>query len=451
MGTLVKVRCERTVRPMKTEPNTRTRKTTSRGRPQPTPVPFALARQSSPTPDPTRPPERTADSREQLLAMANGNSELECLVEFTESLAAEDSLSDNTIRTYAGFWALFEKWATSMSLPVLPTTTQAVGLYVAKMSKDGRKPGTITAHLAAITWMHTRAGWDSPTTDPWVTRVRAGAKRQHARDPEASPTVRAHPMSISELRRMIEAADQFLDGCRLAAPSHPARETLRLLVGAQFRALLLMSWFLGRRASELLEADISTLRREPETGAVWFTTKSQKMRPDGFGNKMEPISDPLICPARALHEWLELSEPHRNGVTRLFATPKVNPDGTVVLVDDITVEEEGWLRRHPLPNHASAADVGIHEAIGRAKGSNMTVKRYWRRLSRWMKVAGIQPQRSDRRLGTHSTRRGLVTELHAAGVDFVNISQHVGWTGIEMVQIYSDHESTESPLKKLDI
>ncbi len=72
-------------------------------------------------------------------------------------------------------------------------------------------------------------------------------------------------------------------------------------------------------------------------------------------------------------------------------------------------------------------------------------------LVKWMKLAGVTPQAPDRALRGHSMRRGIITELRAAGVDPRAVADHVGLATLDLVERYSDAPRTFNVLKVLDL
>ena len=48
-------------------------------------------------------------------------------------------------------------------------------------------------------------------------------------------------------------------------------------------------------------------------------------------------------------------------------------------------------------------------------------------------------------------RRGLVTELHKAGVGQLEIANHIGWADPNLIHTYSDHQSSTHPIERLGL
>ena len=88
-----------------------------------------------------------------------------------------DAKADNTRRAYASAWHSFQGWADSGGHPVLPSTPEAVALYLGHLAAAGRSMASIDQARAAISHIHVTAGMqkaDSPTRHPLVAEAMKG-------------------------------------------------------------------------------------------------------------------------------------------------------------------------------------------------------------------------------------------------------------------------------------
>lgn len=378
------------------------------------------------------------DSWAAMDAIAGENAELAELASRARSLVTVNTYSDNTINAYSGAWRRFETWCHEHELQALPASPMAVVLYIAHLDTRGKGKEALITARAAIAWRHAQHGFESPAAHHLVAEVSAGATRRRASAGEAKPVVRAHPLSVEELRTMMPVLPQV----RLKARPREA-DLIRLCLRSQ----LLAGWHLGRRGDELVRAEISWVHAEGD--GVRFTTTSEKRKPRGFSNVMMPTADETICPVRALQEWLEASAPYRNGVTRLWCDVKVGEDGEPMLVDvlgELIAERDPDGELPPSLQGESRAEV---EAKIRSNALTRVAAIFRARLQQWMTLAGIEPLSDDRRLSTHSARRGLTTSAREAGIDLEAIAGHVGWGSLEMAKLYSDHRPDGHPLDAL--
>ena len=428
--------CVRTVFTMTQPPRTTTRKTKT---------PKAVTRTVSSTVRPDAGEVRdlsltmleSSHVWEDLASMATANPSLLALVNRAKELATSGQLMDNSIGSYARLWLPFTKWCEVMGLVSLPASSATVLLYVACRSEQHRSPDTINSDLSAIRSYHLRAGFTNPADHAAVSMARHSVWRQFAA--EGGSKMKAHPLTLDEVRAMVDCLDEFL-----VRPSSLA-ELLRI----RLKAVLLVTWFAGRRLDEIARAEMVWLKKRD--GKHFLESDRQKMKKSGFSTSVDEVADKSICPWTALQAWLQASAPYRGDVQRIFAMPKFAPSGQIVLVDrisDVTQRKlaEGWQLGDP--TYPTMADF---EAKCRATGVAAGTQDLRYRLVKWMKFAGIQPESVNRSLNGHSMRRGLVTELRSAGADSQAIADHVGLATIELVEEYSDAVSKVSVLDVLDL
>ena len=98
-----------------------------------------------------------------------------------------DAKAANTRRSYASAWHRFQEWAEAGGHAVLPSTPQAVALYLGHLAATGRSIASVQQARSAISHFHAAAGMqkgDNPARHPVVAeavkgwRNRAPAPRQ---------------------------------------------------------------------------------------------------------------------------------------------------------------------------------------------------------------------------------------------------------------------------------
>jgi integrase len=374
---------------------------------------------------------------EELATMATENTSLLELVDRAKELATSGQLMDNSIKSYAGLWRPFTRWCDGMGLASLPACSATVLLYVAYRSGQHLSPDTISGDLSAIRSYHLRAGFTNPADHAAVSMARQSVARHHAA--HGASKKKAHPLTLEEVRSMVECLDQ------LPFQSPKVVELLRIRI----KAVLLIAWFAGRRLDEIARADLGWLKERD--GVLFLESNYQKMKRNGFSTPIEKIADRSLCPWTALQAWLDASAPFRGDVQRIFALPKVEASGEIMLKDTLydagqVKMAKGW--RVGDPRYPTKADF---EAKCRAEGLGVATRALRLKLIQWMKLAGIEPDSGDRGLSGHSMRRGLVTQLRSAGVDSRVIADHVGLATIDLVEAYSDAVSKVRVLDVLDL
>jgi hypothetical protein len=93
---------------------------------------------------------------------------------------AEAAHAASTRRAYASDWRRFTAWCSARGLETLPADPRSVAVFLA--AEAGAAPPTIGRRLAAIGWMHRRAGLPPPQTRPGataITEVLTGIRRSH--------------------------------------------------------------------------------------------------------------------------------------------------------------------------------------------------------------------------------------------------------------------------------
>ena len=88
-----------------------------------------------------------------------------------------DAKSENTRRAYTSAWQQFQVWAEAGDHAVLPTTPQAVALYLGHLAATGRSIASAQQARSAISHFHAAAGMqksDNPARHPVVAEAVKG-------------------------------------------------------------------------------------------------------------------------------------------------------------------------------------------------------------------------------------------------------------------------------------
>ncbi|MGD0469982.1 MAG: site-specific integrase [Terriglobales bacterium] len=188
-----------------------------------------------------------------------------------------------TLKAYRNDWRDFESWCRDHQLPSLPSTPEAVALYIADCAST-LASGTIARRLTSITKAHQAAGYtDSPATTRHfvVGETLKGIRRmigaaQHGKAPLLS----------ADIRRIVAARREDLLGLRDAA-------------------LVLVGFAGGFRRSELAAIHICDLKFSSD--GVVITVRKSKTDQEGAGREVGlPFgSSSQTCPVLALRQWLD--------------------------------------------------------------------------------------------------------------------------------------------------
>ena len=280
----------------------------------------------------------------------------------------------STLRAYASDWADFESFCHRLALGALPADPATLALYIADMAAVRRlAASTIGRRMAAISALHVEAGHPSPTVHPQVRRLMTGTRRTLAVEQHGK-----RALTPVELRRMIAA---------LGDDPTSVRD----------RAMMLAGFVGGLRRSELDAINVGDLKLT-EDGYV-LTVRRSKTDQEGKTRRVAlPYStDPLLCPVRAVLEWLDAGEIDRGAVFRRIRR------GGHVTRDRITAQTVG-----------------------------LTVK----------KLAKLASVNRPDELGGHSLRSGFATAAAAAGASERAIANQTGHRSMQVLRRYINQATT---------
>ena len=157
---------------------------------------------------------------------------------------ADASRAASTQRAYASNWRRFSAWCLARGLETLLADPRVVAVFFSAEAEAGSSPLTVGRRLAAIGWMHRRAGFQLPQAREGaaaILEVMAGIRRSHGIAP-----ARKH-----------------------AADADVLRDVLRAIVGddvrsVRDRALLAFGMAEAFRRSELVSLRLADVERVPE-------------------------------------------------------------------------------------------------------------------------------------------------------------------------------------------
>jgi integrase len=227
------------------------------------------------------PPNRSYDEEEAPLAVLTADTAAAIEQLRAEArAAAEASRAPSSERAYAGDWRDFCAFAARIGRARLPAEAETVALYVADLTRRGRRPATIARKLAAIAVYHRSMNHPTPTDHDVVRAVVRGTRRQLG---VAQPQKTA--LELEALRSVV-----------LAIPGD--------LRGLRDRALLLIGWAAALRRSELIALEVDDLSFEPE-GVVLAIRRSKTDREGAGATVAVPFgAEEATCPVGALRGWL---------------------------------------------------------------------------------------------------------------------------------------------------
>ena len=199
---------------------------------------------------------------------------------------AQASKAKNTIIAYTRCWKDFSADCEQMKLSALPASPETVSAYISLMADAGAKVSTINQRLAAISYFHSIAELDDPTTHPIVRVTIAGIRRVCGTAPnQKAPLVRA---DIHDL-------------------------TLRLgdtLSGQRDAALILLGFAGAFRESELAGLQMEDLKFTADE--LFVNVRKSKTDQEGEGRikRIPQLSEEnaAFCPVRAMRRYLDSAE-----------------------------------------------------------------------------------------------------------------------------------------------
>ncbi|NQV36262.1 MAG: tyrosine-type recombinase/integrase [Phycisphaeraceae bacterium] len=188
---------------------------------------------------------------------------------------ARAARSERTKEAYRDDWKDYSKWARDKNFLPLPSSPDAVALYLAERAET-LKPSTLARRLVGIRTAHKLAGFDLPTNAPVIRDTLTGIKRQRG-----SALSQKAPLTIDNLREICKT-----------------EKTTRN------RAILVVGFAAALRRSEIAalnHQDVSFVKE----GLILFLPQ-RKNDQEGKGTSIGITFGSHIhtCPVRSLRDWL---------------------------------------------------------------------------------------------------------------------------------------------------
>ena len=204
----------------------------------------------------------------------------------------------STRRAYAGDFAHFADWCSTIGNPALPASAEAVYLYLTALVADANAAdyslSTLERRLAAIAYVHEISGHKaSPARHVKVRELMAGIRRTYGK-----AQAKRDPLTTTQLGDMVAALD------------------LGTLAGKRDRAVLVVGYAGAFRRSELAGLNLDQLARGGGGYVVSLgqTITDQEARGRIVG--LPAFAAFPLCPVAALDVWLSGAQIHQGPVFR---------------------------------------------------------------------------------------------------------------------------------------
>lgn len=282
----------------------------------------------------------------------------------------------NTRRSYESAIRHFEvEWG-----GLLPATVDHIARYLADHA-ESLSINTLRHRLAALSRWHQDHGFADPTKDPKITQIVKGIRTLHP-----SQEKRAKPMELDMLQQICE----WLTTAENAAMARG--DTNAALRHSRNRALILLGFWRGFRADELVNLRIEFIEIVPGEGLTCFLQRSKGDRQlEGREYSCPALS--RLCPVEAVEHWLALSGLKQGPLFR-----KINRWGQL-------------------------------SESGLAPGSIIPM------LRQLLDDAGIADAGA---FSSHSLRRGFANWARLSGWDIRELMNYVGWRDVKAAMRYLD-------------
>lgn len=324
--------------------------------------------------------------------------------------------SANTLQAYDSDWAAFTRWSARTGRSSLPASPQTLAEYLAEAADTHRLNGgwaytasTLSRWVAAINFVHRRAGHPCPGGHELVQDFLAGLRRTRAQPPR-----RMKALSLTDLTTV-------LDGIETRA--WPAA-----VIGRRDAALLLVAWASAARRSEVAALDRSDVTAHPADG-LHLQIRVSKTDPSATGQVVAiPFgSQPATCAACRVTAWLAVMNAWDTG-GRVAVLKELRRPPTTRHVCHLEYPHRGW---PDLPGPLFRA-VTKAATIADRRISGPVVHLVLRRR---LEAAGL----ASAGFGAHSLRAGFVTDAFRAGADAHAIMRQTRHRSPTTLEAYARH------------
>src|ERR1700690_2026811 len=206
---------------------------------------------------------------------------------------AQQSVPENTRRTYESAQRRFREWCSAHGRKALPASAETLCIYIGHLASEKGRSGqkkrlsTVQVALAAIHAMHGEAKEHSERGDFRVKKLLRGLGHQQADQPK---------------KKKKAATDQILAKLVKGQP--------RTLLGVRARRILVVGFSLCVRRSELVALNVEDIEWRLPKGMI-ATIIKDKTNKTGVGVPVEVFANSpehkFMCPVRALRYWLKVS------------------------------------------------------------------------------------------------------------------------------------------------
>lgn len=283
---------------------------------------------------------------------------------------------ENTRKSYASAIRHFEiEWK-----GFLPATTDTIARYLADHGAR-LSLNTLRHRLAALSRWHSEHGFPDPTRAPLVRKVLKGIRTMHpAQEKQARPL---------QLDVLSQVSDWLERGVALARRQGDQPQLLR---HTRDQALLLLGFWRGFRADELVHLRVEHIEVSPGEGLTCYLPRSKgDRRLEGRTFRCPALS--RLCPVAAFEAWIAASGLKAGPVFR-----KVDQWGHIA--------DEGLVTNSLIPL-----------------------------LRRVFSTAGVE---NPGDYSSHSLRRGFAGWARSNGWDLKDLMEYVGWRDIKSAMRYLD-------------
>ncbi len=219
----------------------------------------------------------------------------------------ESAKSANTTRMYSSAWRAFAAFCEGRGLCALPASRETVAAYLEWLANYGRpdirkgrsgqtmkpaKVSTLELHRAAISYNHKAAQLSDPTQDEWMKIQLKGIRRKLA-DRGTKQTGRT-PKAAAALAEVTQLVSAYSTD-----PTHP-----KALEATRNRALLLVGFAGAFRRSELVSVALDDVTFTAEGMTILLSKSKTDQEGAGMVKHFALMTDPALCPVRALRAWI---------------------------------------------------------------------------------------------------------------------------------------------------
>lgn len=210
-----------------------------------------------------------------------------------EAIAA--ARAPSTRKTYASAWRVFEGWCAGRGVATLPADPVHVAAHLVERHRSGGiSASRLAVTLASIRAEHLDAGYDDPTAVRGVQLTIRGLRRLAAGDARKQ----AHPLTVSQLRRMLTTLDQHT------------------LAGKRDAAILLVGYAAALRRSEIAALHVHDLTWKSEGLVVRIAKSKADQEGKGALIGVRRGDHAETDPVSAVHDWITAASV--SGMSPLF-------------------------------------------------------------------------------------------------------------------------------------